>query len=98
MALENDLTKEQVHLLIKKKRYQLQFDVDVPDDLKGDIEVIGWVLKHSRLKLSDLPASAQENRQILRMFVKKMSYHFKDFPEPIRDDKELAMIAVQNLG
>jgi len=80
---------EEVLALIKEKGYQLDFDVDVPIEFKGNTEVIASIMEHGSLDFDKLPESAKNDRQVLILIANKSSGEFSNFPEWAKDDKEI---------
>jgi hypothetical protein len=92
---ENTKTKSQVLDIIKEKRYQLDFELDIPTEFKSDIDVITSILEHGNLDIMCLPDSARNDRNILMLLANDTGFKLEDFPEWARDDKEIALIAVE---
>ena len=90
------LTIQDVLSTIKEKRYQLDFTVDIPDEMKSNPEVIFCILEHGNVKFDKLPDAAKNDRQILKLIALKNSYEFENFPDWAKDDEEIATIAVEN--
>ena len=82
-------TLTEVLTLIKEKGYQLDFDIDVPDEFKGNTEVIASIMEHSSLDFDKLPESARNDRQVLILIANKESGKFPEFPEWAKDDKDI---------
>ena len=80
--------------LIKEKGYQLDFDVDVPDEFKGNIEVIRCILENGNLDFEKLPDTAKNDKQLLTMIAKEKSYEFENFPVWAKDDKDIVLAAI----
>ena len=89
------LTIQDVLSTIKEKRYQLDFTVDIPDEMKSNPEVIFCILEHGNVKFDKLPDAAKNDRQILKLIALKNSYEFENFPDWAKDDEEIATIAVE---
>ena len=82
-------TLTEVLTLIKEKGYQLDFDIDVPDEFKGNTEVLASIMEHGNLDFDKLPESARNDRQVLILIANKSSVEFSNFPEWAKDDKEI---------
>jgi len=82
-------TLAEVLTIIKEKGYQLDFDVDVPIEFKGNTYVIASIMEHSSLDFDKLPESAKNDRQVLILIANKSSWKFSNFPEWAKDDKEI---------
>jgi hypothetical protein len=81
---------------IEEKRYQFQFEVDVPESLKGNLEVIGCHLKHGNFKFKQLPEEARNNREILLLIAKENG--IREFPDWAKDDEEILITALKQNG
>lgn len=79
----------EVLTLIKEKGYQLDIDIDVPDEFKGNTEVLASIMEHGSLDFDKLPESARNDRQVLILIANKSSGEFSNFPEWAKDDKEI---------
>lgn len=90
------LTIQDVLSTIKEKRYQLDFTVDIPDEMKSNPEVIFCILEHGRVDFDELPDAAKNDREILKQIAAKNSSDFENFPDWAKDDEEIATIAVEN--
>lgn len=75
--------------LIKEKRYQLDFKIDVPDEFKGNIEVIRCILENGNLDFEKLPDIIKNDKEILMFIAKKDSSEFRNFPDWAKDDKDI---------
>ena len=82
-------TLTEVLALIKEKRYQLDFDIDVPDELKGNTEVILSIMEHGSLDFDKLTESARNDKQLLMLIANKESSEFSNFPDWAKDDKDI---------
>ena len=82
-------TLAEVLTIIKEKGYQLDFDVDVPIEFKGNTDVIASIMEHSSLDFDKLPESAKNDRQVLILIANKSSGEFSNFPKWAKDDKEI---------
>lgn len=80
--------------LIKEKRYQLDFDMDVPDEYKGNTEVIRCILENGNLDFEKLPDTAKNDKQLLTLIAKENSYEFENFPVWAKDDKDIVLAAI----
>jgi hypothetical protein len=80
--------------LIKEKRYQLNFDLDVPDEYKGNTEVIRCILENGNLDFEELPDTAKNDKQLLTLIAKEKSYEFENFPVWAKDDKDIVLAAI----
>jgi hypothetical protein len=82
-------TLTEVLNLIKEKRYQLDFDIDIPDEFKGDTEVIACIMEHGSLDFDKLTESVRNDRQVLILIANKAPGEFTNFPEWAKDDKDI---------
>lgn len=89
-------TQEEVVELIKEKRYQLDFDLDIPDEFKTNREVLATVLEHGNLPIAKLSEDLFKDREFLKLLVEKCANSFGEFPEWVRDDEEMARLALAN--
>lgn len=83
------VTISEVLTLIKEKGYQLDFDVDISNEFKGNREVIASIIEHSSLNFNKLPDSARNDKQLLMLIANKESSEFSNFPDWARDDKDI---------
>jgi hypothetical protein len=82
-------TITEVLTLIKEKGYQLDFDIDVPDQFKGNREVIASIMEHGSLDFDKLPEFARNDKQLLMLIANKESGEFSNFPDWAKDDKDI---------
>lgn len=87
-------TLSEVLTLIKEKGYQLDFDCDVPDEYKGNMEVIKCIMENGNLDLKNLPDTVKNDKQLLMLIAKGKSYMFENFPDWAKDDKEIVLTAI----
>jgi hypothetical protein len=91
-------SQQEVIDLVKEKGYSLDFDLDIPSEFKGNIEVLTAVLEHgnsmTRIPLGKISEDIFKNRDFLKLLVEKR-HDFAEFPEWVRDDEEIARLAVQ---
>ena len=88
------LTIQDVLSTIKEKRYQLDFTVDIPDEMKSNPEVIFCILEHGRFNFDELPDAAKNDREILKQIAVKNSSEFENFPDWAKDDNEIVIKAI----
>jgi hypothetical protein len=82
-------TIAEVLTLIKEKGYHLEFDIDVPDEFKGNTEIIASIMEQGRLEFDKLPESARNDKQLLMLIANKESSEFSNFPDWAKDDKDI---------
>lgn len=87
-------TLAEVLALIKEKGYQLDFDIDVPDEFKGNAEVVASIMEHGRLDFEKLPDTVKNDKHLLLLIVKERSFEFKKFPDWAKDDKDIVLAAI----
>jgi hypothetical protein len=68
------VTISEVLTLIKEKGYQLDFDVDIPNEFKGNREVIASIIEHGSLNFDKLPESARNDKQLLMLKMKYLNF------------------------
>jgi len=85
----NKKTLEEVLDLIKEKRYQLNYDVDVPEEFQANREVILSIMEHSSLDFEKLPDTVKNDRQILMLIAKEEPRKLNKFPDWAKDDKDI---------
>ena len=90
----NKKTLEEVLDLIKEKRYQLNYDVDVPEEFQANREVILSIMEHSSLDFEKLPDTVKNDKHLLLLIAKEKSYEFKNFPDWAKDDKDIVLAAI----
>jgi len=96
MAKEKKQTKEEVLEVIKEKRYQLDFDIDIPDEFKGDTAIIETILEHGSIDFAKLPDNTKNNKDILKLIISESAWEFKNFPDFARDDEEISISAIKS--
>ena len=82
-------TLSEVLDLIKEMGYQLDYDMDVPDEYKGNTEVIMCILENGNLDFEKLPDTIKNDKEILMFIAKKDSSEFSNFPDWAKDDKDI---------
>ena len=87
-------TLTEVLTLIKEKGYQLDFDIDVPDELKGNTDVIKCILEYGNLDFEKLPDAVKNQKQLLTLIAEEKSYEFENFPDWAKDDKDIVLTAI----
>jgi hypothetical protein len=91
-------SQQEVIDLVKEKGYSLDFDLDIPSEFKGNIEVLTAVLEHGNsmtmIPLEKISEDIFKNRDFLKLLVDKRASYFGEFPEWVRDDEEMARLAV----
>jgi tetratricopeptide (TPR) repeat protein len=80
--------------LIKEKSYELDFDIDVPDELKGNTDVIKCILEYGNLDFEKLPDAVKNQKQLLTLIAEEKSYEFENFPDWAKDDKDIVLTAI----
>lgn len=80
--------------LIKEKSYELDFDIDVPDELKGNTDVIKCILENGNLDFEKLPDAVKNQKQLLMLIAEEKSYEFENFPDWAKDDKDIVLTAI----
>ena len=85
---------QEVLNLIKEKRYELDFDIDVPDELKGNTDVIKCILENGNLDFEKLPDAVKNQKQLLMLIAEEKSYEFENFPDWAKDDKDIVLTAI----
>lgn len=81
--------------LIKEKTYDLNFQLDIPEEYKVKPEVVACVLENGYLHMEDLPDVAKNNRDIVKLMVSDNGDNFQDAPDWAKDDEEIARISVE---
>jgi len=87
-------SQQEVVELIKKKGFNLDFDLDIPDKFKTNREVLTAALEHGNLPVSKLSEDVFKDREFLKLLIGKRASYFAEFPERVRDDEEMARLAV----
>jgi len=91
-----ELDLDKVLNLIKEKGYQLNFTLDIPDQLKSNKQVIEAVLEHSRFDVEMLTEASKNDLDIMLLVAEKKSYCFKDFPDWAKNNKQIALAAIKD--